>query len=103
MIRTLAAAAALAAALGLTGCTVQTTRTVDEAQIEQAVSDRLNDLVGQRPDAVDCPDDLTGVVGTMLRCSLTDGADRYPVDVTVTSVEGDTVNFDFAVADQPLA
>ncbi|MGE3286883.1 MAG: DUF4333 domain-containing protein [Pseudonocardia sp.] len=103
MIRTLAAAAAIAAAVGLTGCTVQTTRTVDQAQVEQVVSDRLVDLVGQRPDAVDCPGDLEGTVGTMLRCSLTAGADRYPVDVTVTSVEGDTVNFDFAVADQPLA
>ncbi|MGQ0481857.1 MAG: DUF4333 domain-containing protein [Pseudonocardia sp.] len=99
MVATLVAAAALS----VTGCSFSAHRTVSEAQVEQTLSDRLQEIVGQRPEAIDCPDELDGVVGTALRCALTAGSQRYPVDVTVTSVEGEQINFDFEVAEQPLA
>lgn len=69
MVATLVAAAALS----VTGCSFSAHRTVSEAQVEQTLSDRLQEIVGQRPEAIDCPDELDGVVGTALRCALTAG------------------------------
>lgn len=100
--RAAALAALLAATLGTAACSFSAHPTVSEATVEQTVSDRLFELVGQRPDAVDCPGELDGVVGTTLRCELTTGTERYPVTLTVTGVEGATVNFDFEVGDSPL-
>lgn len=100
--RYLAVTALVAAAVSLSGCSVSLHPTVSADTLEQTVSDRLYDIVGQRPDAIDCPDELDGVVGTTLQCQLTTGSDRYPVTLTVTGVEGQNVNFDFEVADQPL-
>lgn len=42
--------------------------------------------------AIDCPDELKGVPGTTLQCRLTTGSDIYPIDVTVTSGQGNDVN-----------
>jgi hypothetical protein len=50
---------------------------------------------------VTCPSDLKGVVGTTLRCTLTDSGETYGVGVTVTKVEGDDVKFDTKVDDKP--
>ena len=59
--------------------------------------------VGFRPD-VSCPDDLEAEVGAETRCTLSVEGDskEYGVTVTVTSVEGDTANFDVKVDDEPV-
>jgi hypothetical protein len=44
---------------------------------------------------------MQGVVGTQLRCELVDGNNTYGLTVTVTNVDGTTVNFDIAVDDKP--
>jgi hypothetical protein len=46
-------------------------------------------------DGADCPSDLKGEVGQSIVCRATKGdAPPFDVKVTVTSVEGDTINFD---------
>jgi Domain of unknown function (DUF4333) len=75
--------------------------TVDKNEVAQELSNQLEQQVGKKPDSVTCPDNLKGSVGATLRCELTDGAQTYGVTVTVTSVTGGVVNFDFKVDDQP--
>ena len=70
--------------------------------VANGAEDALEAEVGARPD-VSCPDDLDAEVGAEARCTLTvDGDDKeYGVTVTVTSVEGDTANFDVQVDEEP--
>ena len=75
--------------------------TVDKKQVAQVISDKLFQQVGQRPDSVTCPDNLKGVEGATLRCQLADGAKKYGINVTVTTVDAGDVNFDFKVDDHP--
>ena len=64
--------------------------------------DALEEQIGTRPD-ISCPDDLEAEEGAETRCTLTAGEDptEYGVTVTVTSVEGATVNFDVEVDSEP--
>ena len=64
--------------------------------------DALEKKVGTRPD-VSCPDDLEAKVGAETTCTLTAGDDptKYGVSVTVTSVDGETADFDVKVDDHP--
>ncbi|MFC8045651.1 DUF4333 domain-containing protein [Nocardia sp. NPDC057353] len=73
---------------------------IAEADLENSVQQTLAEEVGQTPDAIDCPGDLNGSVGTTMRCTLTAGGDTLGLTVTVTSVEGDTVNYDVQVDQQ---
>ncbi len=75
--------------------------TVDKNQVARIISDKLTQQVGRRPDSVSCPDNLKGDVGATLRCQLTDGRDKYGVNVTVIGVDAGDVHFDFKVDDQP--
>lgn len=50
---------------------------------------------------VACPGDLAGTVGTTMTCSVTTDENTSEVLLTVTSVEGDTVNFDIEDAPAP--
>lgn len=86
------------AAVALTGCSV----TVDSSELETQISDALTQQVGEAPDDVTCPEDLDGEVGATTQCQLTAGDTVLPVDVTVTSVEGNTVNFDIEVGETPI-
>ena len=69
--------------------------------LEEQLADALEDDAGQRPDAVDCPGTLDGEVGATQRCTLTAGTDELGVEVTVTAVDGDDVDFDYAVDEMP--
>ncbi len=70
--------------------------------VATGAEDALEAEVGTRPD-VSCPEDLEAEVGAETRCTLTvDGDDQeYGLTVTVTSVEGDTANFDVQVDEAP--
>ena len=57
----------------------------------------LEKEVGQRPDRIDCPGNLDGKIGETMRCTLTAGTDELGLTVTVTEIEGTTVNFDIEV------
>jgi uncharacterized protein YcsI (UPF0317 family) len=85
---------ALAPALA-TGCDFSVgTRIVDRGKVERAISDKLGPQLGGVPKSVRCPADLKGRAGTTMRCAMVtaDGTSRT-VAVTVTSVDGSTVNF----------
>jgi hypothetical protein len=58
-----------------------------------SVEDQIKSQLGT--DSADCATDLKGEVGQSIVCKATKGdAPPFDVKVTVTSVEGDTINFD---------
>jgi hypothetical protein len=71
-------------------------------EVATRAEDSLEEQAGTRPD-ITCPDELPAEVGSEMRCTLTVDGDpaEYGVTVTVTSVEGDTANFDVQVDEQP--
>ncbi len=87
-------------ALGLAGCGAGT---LEASTIEESVADSLEEQVGVRPE-ISCPDDIPAEEGAETECTLTAGEDpaEYPVSVRVTSVEGDTANFEIEVGDAPI-
>lgn len=95
---------ALILAFVAAGCSAtvgDTTPTLDKAEVGKQVQASLGKQFGRVPDDVTCPDDLEGKVGVKGRCVLTDSGTSYGVTVTVTSVDGTTVNFDAVVDKQP--
>lgn len=57
-----------------------------------SVEDQIKSQLGT--DSADCQTDLEGEVGQSIVCKATKGDVPFDVKVTVTSVEGDTINFD---------
>ncbi len=103
-IRAVLAPAAAVAALTLTGCSFESSvggRSVDEADLEQRISEILEEEVGQAPEEIDCPGDLDAEVDATMECTLNDSGESYPVSVVVTGVDEDTeqVRFDVEVGD----
>lgn len=76
-------------------------QTVDKDAVAEQIAHQLTQQVGRAPESVTCPADLKGDKGETLRCELTDSGATYGVTVTVTSVDGGDVKFDFKVDDQP--
>src|SRR6202165_2032913 len=75
--------------------------TVNKNQVAGQISDQLTQQFGHKPDSVTCPDNLKGTQGATLRCDLTDTGQKYGVTVLVNSGDGDAVNSNFQVDDQP--
>lgn len=82
------------------GCSVSigSAPTVKEADLERSVAQTLADQLGQQPGDVDCPDDLKGEVGAVMDCTMTVDGSTRTMTVTVTSVEGEQVDYDIEVA-----
>jgi hypothetical protein len=97
----LALALALLAGPVLAGCGDD--GSVSQGDVEQQVAEQLAAQIGSDPPDVSCPGDLDAEVGATMECDLSVEGDSavYPVQLEVTSVEGDTVNFDIQVADEP--
>ena len=76
--------AALGLAAGLGGC--------GKIATDDSVEDQIKSQLGT--DSADCPTDLRGEVGQSITCKATHGDETFDVKVTVTSVEGNTINFD---------
>jgi hypothetical protein len=76
--------AALALVIALGGCGTVAT----DDSVEEQVKSQLG------TDTADCPTDLQGEFGQSIVCQATKGDDPFDVKVTVTSVEGNTINFD---------
>lgn len=98
MRRLLAILATLVFAVTLTACS----NSVSSSDLETQIIDALEAQVGEAPDDVTCDDDLPAEVGATTQCRLTDGETVWPVDVTVNSVEGNTVHFDIEVGETPI-
>ncbi len=87
--------ALLVASLLLAGCGQVVT--VREAQLEEDINRQLEHTSGNAPDGVDCPGDLEAEDGNQIRCTVTRGDKQREAVVTVTGLEGNTVDFDIEV------
>ena len=68
---------------------------VDAADVEEQAQQQLASQIAV--DSVDCPEDLPAEVGASITCDLVSEGETLPMTVTVTSVEGEQVNFDIEV------
>ncbi|WP_210579110.1 DUF4333 domain-containing protein [Streptomyces sp. GESEQ-4] len=65
------------------------------------VAEELAATTGQPKPDITCPEDLAGKVGNTTRCTLTaDDGSTLGVTVTVSSVDGDKINFDIKADDK---
>jgi hypothetical protein len=102
--RALVLASTLGAAMALAACEEEVSigdKTVSSSEVESKATEALTAKVGQAPASIDCPNDLDAKAGESETCTLTakDGT-KYEMTATIKSVDGDTANFDFQVADQ---
>jgi hypothetical protein len=92
--------ATLAAGALLVGCSASadvgdSEPKLSSGKLADTVAQKLADTTGRPKPDVTCPEDLTGKVGTTTRCTLTaDDGSTLGVTVTVSSVDGDEINFD---------
>jgi hypothetical protein len=91
--RRLLLAAAPALVLALTSCG----SSIEQPELEKQVSSTLESRFGVAAD-VACPGDLDAEVDATTECTATDPdtGEDIRLRITVTSVEGDTANFDIA-------
>jgi hypothetical protein len=76
--------------------------TVSASEIETKATEALTKSVGQAPKSIECPSDLDAEAGAKETCVLTaDDGTTYDMTAEITSVDGDTAEFDFQVADKP--
>ncbi|MHA6785311.1 DUF4333 domain-containing protein [Pseudonocardia saturnea] len=87
------AGAMVAVGFGLAGCSTFAPADSVETQIVSQLG----------ADTADCPTDLDSAVGASITCAATGGGETFDVAVTVTSVDGDTINFDIARVGAPAA
>lgn len=73
---------------------------VDKRDVEITIADKLEEQTGERPETIECPDDLEATEGATMLCELRDGGVKLGVNVVVNEVDGDTVNFDIEVDDE---
>jgi Domain of unknown function (DUF4333) len=59
---------------------------------DDSVEEQIKSQLGT--DSADCPSDLKGEVNQSIVCKATRGDQTFDVKVTVTSVDGNTINFD---------
>jgi hypothetical protein len=98
VVRILITGVVAVAALGavLTACSTQLT--VSKDALQKDISDRLT-KAGEPPQSVSCHDDLIGEVGKTTRCEVVMSAtNSFEPVVTVTGVNGATVNYDMKPA-----
>ncbi len=94
---------AIAAGAALVGCS-SGPGAVEKSEVEKVAATELAAQVGaDEPPNISCPGDLEAEVGTTMTCELSVEGDEdvYPVEIEVTSVDGDDVKFDVQVDDTP--
>lgn len=102
--RLLILSATAAAALALTACEAEVNvgdETISASELEKQSSASLTKETGQKPAAIDCPEDLKAEVGETEVCSLEDQqGGEYDMTITITSVDDDkNAEFDIQVGD----
>ena len=93
-----------AAGVLLVGCSasvsVGSQPKLSKDKLATTVAEKLAATTGQPTPDVACPEDLVGKVGTTTRCTLTaDDGSTVGVTVTVSSVDGDRINYDIKADD----
>ncbi|MFD6276267.1 DUF4333 domain-containing protein [Streptomyces sp. NPDC060209] len=92
---------AVAVGVLLAGCSAsvsagKTDPKLSSDKLADSLADKLAATTGQPKPDITCPEDLAGKVGTETRCTLTaDDGSTLGVSVTVTSVDGEQIHYDF--------
>ena len=96
MPRRLLLVAVPALGLGLSACS----SSIEQDELERQVSSTIESQFGVAAD-VSCPGDLEAEVDASTECTATDpdSGEEIALQITVTSVEGDTANFDIVPVD----
>jgi hypothetical protein len=63
--------------------------------IAKGLMDILEERLGERPDSATCDDDMVGEEGNRIDCTVTMGVDEQVYVLTVTGVEGDSIDFNY--------
>jgi hypothetical protein len=72
---------------------------VESSSVETSAMDQFSQQF--EVESVECPDDLPAEEGATATCVLVDGAGgSFEMTVTVTSVDGDDVEFDLELTDE---
>jgi serine/threonine-protein kinase len=72
----------------------QSPTSVDKSDVASQITLKMTDADGNKPDSVDCPNDLPAKVGAQVNCEMKVKSQTFNVDVTVTSVNGNDVKYD---------
>ena len=64
-----------------------------KGDVESTLLDELESRVGQRPDSAECSGDLEGKPGKTVDCTIVAGPETASYTLTVTTVEGSTINY----------
>lgn len=93
VIRLSAVAVAVGMVAGLAGCGA--TPKVSRSDVESKSADVVQGIANVRPE-VSCPGDLQGKVGVTMNCTYTIAGATQQLNIKVTNVSGNTVNFEVA-------
>lgn len=99
--RTLAATLASVLAAASPAACSSGPATLEAGRVEEEITSALTAEVGFPPDAVSCPEDLEAEPGATTRCEVTVDDATLGATVEVTSVDGDTAEFDIQVDEEP--
>lgn len=69
---------------------------LDKEQVRDLLTEKIASDAGAPPESVECMGDVIAKVGSVVECDVTTDEAAQPFNVTVTTVDGDTVNFDYA-------
>jgi hypothetical protein len=72
------------------------TRVYTKEEMGPLLLDVMEQKLGQRPDSATCSGDLVGETGKTADCTVTNGSHEQDYTLTVTSVDGDDINFHYA-------
>ncbi len=94
-IRFLAAAAPVLLLVAACSSTI----TLSRSDVESEVGSGIAAQIGVAPEevTVTCPGDLEATVGNTMTCQAATAADSGDVLVTITTVDGNDVGFDWAI------
>lgn len=67
---------------------------VSQSDLETQIDKLFTSETGLEAEKVECEDGLKAEEGAKQRCTITTTDDSLDVDAEVTSIDGDTVNFD---------
>ncbi|MEU9805609.1 DUF4333 domain-containing protein [Mycobacterium sp. NPDC050853] len=80
---------------GLPGCSFSIgSGDVKKSDVVGQITAKMTDADGNKPETVTCPDALKAEVGAQTNCQMKVKDKPYNVNVTVTQIKGDSVNFD---------
>lgn len=67
--------------------------------IAKGLMDILEERLGERPDSATCDDDMVGEEGNSIECTVSMRADEQVYTLTVTGVDGETIDFSYETKD----